>query len=290
MDLIEELNKDVVEDISMEEFLGIIPPKENSPSSEGNYLCTHDVRGVKKQPDIVAGEKLKKYPYQNIGALVAWVKNTEDDIPRRAWMTAFYIGENTLITAAHGFDLPSPKKRIGDISIFIPGLYNEKDLPPLMKKKEEFSDVVDMEDTSSYCVIYGDAHFSHPNYDPENRKAEYDICSVKVNAVLRQQIMLSPIVGTTWKILGYDANYRRMTEWEGKKFQSNLPGVRVDRQLVEGMSGGPWLIVNEDGSYSAVGVTAGQCLAKPGTSISPLFCDALFREIHIPEHLYTPLQ
>ncbi len=144
----------------------------------------------------VDDDKLTTYPYQSVGRLF-WCKPNGPV----TWVTAFYIGNNMIMTAAHAFDDAQHKNKYG---VFVPAMINKEDFfgtnygcflvdPKLLKR-----------------------HLSYVAYKAgEPTTPQYDICTVELGPTCVQKedgdadLQPIPYVGdivpkpdTTWIVLG----------------------------------------------------------------------------------------
>lgn len=218
--------------------------------------------------DIVRDADLTQYPYQSVGKLIILVdvETKDGTVPSWKWVTAFYIGNKQLITAAHAFVLPSSSRYIGNAT-FIPAMIDKRDV---------------------YGDMYGNfkitGHRPHRLYE-EDRKPQHDICIVEVGEGSRyktiDQANLKPInvdkephydASSAWKVLGY-GTLGKMYEIRATYSTIDHDQVHMDLEVLPGMSGGPWLC---NKSFMAQGITAGNSLHHPGCAVSPHFSAELF--------------
>ena len=206
---------------------------------------------------------LRDHPYQCVGKLL-WGDEYIGGL--KEWATAFYIGNNKIMTAAHAFDNARPNF----VGLFVPAMTGDKDIGG--------------ENYGCYVIHPNDCQY-HPLYrQGQTRNLEYDICTAEVgvgtrqlkvngdiNGKLTEDIMidesgLTPIEicyetpdFTTCTILGMQKDFNKQMELNGCYYvdsESNDNKIVIDYEVTKGMSGGPWL-VECDGMIKAIGCTAG---------------------------------
>ena len=214
--------------------------------------------------EIVSDFFLTQSPYCSVGVIVGKKKNEEVGCCRS---TAFYIGNNTIVTTAHFFDQVHPTA-----VTFIPAMRDKNDV---------------------YGELYGfypiTEHRLHPQYVPGQRSAIYDICSAKIgegkkkvkgteNYPIFESVnidsLLSPLPinqyqyqsrSTKWIVLGYgrpqnpDKRMLKMTakEIHRDEVQRNRE-VHLSSYILGEMSGGPWIRQNDWVLPKATGITANE--------------------------------
>ena len=194
--------------------------------------------------------------FEGVGKLF-WVRNGTEVV---YYTTAFYVGNNKIITVAHAFDFP----KNGDVifskleqglrcfsrgGIFIPG----------MRDKEDFR-------------IKNDGHYGIDNvirlepYQPRQQPGEillqpkdYDICSAELLWNCDKsihQLKISPFnnENSDWVIVGYGQQGEgRMIIVRGYSCNETIETIRQKKRVLAelrneeplwGMSGGPWLPLN----------------------------------------------
>ena len=256
---------------------------DDGMSEPSRQLQPTSSKGKARRIKNVDDKDLTEYPYQSVGRLFWWKKSHMDDL---VWVTAFYIGNNKIMTAAHALDDEDLQSKFG---IFVPAMVNEEDY----KGENYGSFIVD----PSTCV-------QHPDYKPykscydnnEPITPQYDICTMEVgegcfqswnNPIesIDQVEALKPIrlegnnvrsPDTTWVALGYPYLGGKMMKVTGSCVteKSDDLQVAIDIEFLQGMSGGPWFSGNSLGADSiANGCSAAACSYN---SISPYFSDKLF--------------
>ena len=229
------------------------------------------------------------------------------------YATAFYIGNDKIMTTAHTFDQDEDDPTPPHSAVFVPAMKDKYDV---------------------YGTLYGyyaivDEPRIHRKYeirpDPTLVDSFYDICTVelcngrkKVNGIVKsisivpkwQQprlpddpmeaqlfAYLTPILVYPYKnkrcmepctVIGYGA--KKITIWPDKnkkvkmmKYQGTLYTGKHDKRLIamdkliwEGASGGPSFITYDNIAY---GIQSG-ILLKDHKSYSPLFTQALLSEVN----------
>ena len=260
------------------------PEGEVSGVGTGNFSKVHVVK------------ELKATPYQSIGRLYVHGEHTDatgtiTECDRYA--TAFYIGNSTILTVGHAFKIVS---ETGDCTfqethggIFIPASQSESD------GGEHFGKFL-------FRSGRRGGYFLHPDYDPQHRCPEHDICKVSLckgmteGGVLIKSIEdvnLQPLMilknqkyaKTAWRAYGYPHGFDEIMNLVGVRgtYQScdNKKVVMSTKaEVLPGMSGGPWILDDEDQRY-ANGIQAGNPVGIGSSAVSPYFSDELFDKLGI---------
>ena len=232
--------------------------------------------GTPDQAEYVADDDRTRLPYSGIG----YIHGKHTETGKRSSCTAFYVGNKTIITAAHFFD-----ELVTSTALFIPAMRDEYD---------------------KCGELYGFYHIQevhcYPDYVPGQQNARNDICTAKLcnGKKIIEGTKGSPKLGPAdvndltplslreyqaqdsrdWLIIGYDCS-NRMMRVRGR--QNNVE-VRDDDDLVEiapgvppGLSGSPWIRMGGSDTPSVVtGFTA--TVTAFGTQ-SPHFTTALIDSI-----------
>ncbi len=239
---------------------------------------------------IVERDSLQRYPYKCVGRLF-WFKPSESNNIVHS-TTAFYIGDNKIITVAHAFDLPMKElKKGGNNKPPFPGRsLKEAIFVPAMRDRHDI-----------YGQFYGYYHISKlyvpKNYEPREFERSYcinwDIAIAEITpgdeSDINQKLGYAYIPWQNFehsieplKIIGYakyqDNEDRKMCELDVHITSNNTYSVEVQPGAAAGMSGGPWLLHDLD---KAIGVQSGshftdsyvdsQRVKQSITSISPKF-------------------
>ena len=174
------------------------------------------------------------YPYNSVGKLF-WFHPWYD--PRHwidkdkimYWVTAFYIGNDTIMTVAHTFDKETEvRKREG---VFVPAMIDNKDT-----QGKHYG----------YYRVYTKSRNVHPFYEEKDNSARYDICTIelglgrhdKKEVYLHQ--FLQPIIPTvvetcipepTWTVLGYPYVFKGKQGGQSTAHENDpaLPKVGLDQ-------------------------------------------------------------
>ncbi|ORU94986.1 MAG: hypothetical protein A6F71_10180 [Cycloclasticus sp. symbiont of Poecilosclerida sp. M] len=280
-----ENRNSIIDAAPLDLHLEIFQNEEEDPT---RYIPSLNfIQDPRPRPDIV--KCLNQHPYQSVGRLFWCHPKTKGEI---VWATAFYIGSNRIMTAAHAFDAAQ-----GYAGVFVPAMMNREDTEGIHY--------------GSY-LIRPSSRKQHPLYVPfEYKKPEYDICTVEAGMGKRlihprsgevninygegkrtEDIMidesgLTPIEiccdsspnFTSCTILGYLGSVGQQMEAHGcyyadSKSDDNRMAINFD--VEKGMSGGPWLVECSDGTIKAIGCTAG---TKNQCTLSPRFTGDLFEKI-----------
>ena len=200
--------------------------------------------------DTVPDEYLKLPPYNSIGKIF-W---TSDDPEANVyWATAFYIGDNTVVSAAHNFSNPDEdaEKIISERPpTFVPAMIDKDDV---------------MGRNYGYFFL-DDVVYLHSRYQRENFSSEYDISIAKIiagNGFFPNHLHFGnrfpcpgdfdlPLelpVRNIWRVIGYDSDSGKMTEFLGYQKESQPQmHLAISPAAYMGMSGGPWIPINGYGN------------------------------------------
>ncbi len=237
----------------------------------------------------IGKEDQKQYPYQSVGKLF-WCRPGTDE--EESWATAFYIGDNKIMTAAHAVD-----KMESNAGVFIPAMIDRGD-----KTGKNYG----------AFRVRPESCRKHPKYHTdEYTNPEYDICIAEVGKGKRhpdvnaningapgqehttEDIMigdthLSPIEihadietgsNSTLTVLGYPSLTGQLLEAPKTRYvdsESDSNRVAVAFEAQEGMSGGPWMLEDPEGRMVAAGCTAGR---KNRCSLSARFTKKLLADL-----------
>ena len=224
-------------------------------------------------PTVVPKEKLTTFPYQCVGRLYFTIKGT------RTWISAHHVGANRLLTVAHALVVSGSKPGewvFAELLGFIPAMVNYQD---------EFG-----MNYGTYPQIPGgpgQAYFPNNHFNPDDRKADFDICTVFLNKgstgkyisevlpPIQLLINLNYTPQAEWNCIGYPdpavSKDGEMYEISGKFAKKVDTTVQKYGFTPPGMSGGPWIL--KDSNNRGNGIQAGN--VDDTTTISPYFRDGL---------------
>ena len=150
------------EDFTPEDFTPTASLAEFSPTGDTPGQSTSSASSAPSPQQHVPNDCLTKYPFQSVGKLF-WLIPTTRTILYHS--TAFYIGDEKIMTVAHHFDkdtikgYPVPPNAV----IFVPAMSDKEDI---------------------YGVNYGyyklDHHCIHRNHNKYTFSPKYDICIAKI--------------------------------------------------------------------------------------------------------------
>ena len=226
----------------------------------------------------VRESRLKTYPYHSIGRLLLICEDNDGSYKKRC-ATAFYIGNEMILTSAHAFYNTSYtvcKAR----SCFIPAMIDHFDVTG---------------ENYGCFKLFGEgrepSYVAHPLFDIQGTRPEYDICKVRLGegsvipsielTPLEISVDVLPAPETVWTAIGYPASIGTMTMMRAQyvhgSYTAESPKVQMDIEVLGGMSGGPWIHGN---SGQANGIQAGTLL-EDGNTLSPYFSTELFQQLNI---------
>lgn len=229
------------------------------------------------------------FPYHSIGRLFVYGLNTSIDSngqkivePAKKESTAFYIGNSELLTVAHVFSLQSGGVSFREThgGFFVPAMINKRDGVGQNYGLYLFYPG-DYECHPSYDPNYDQTH--DPNHDPNHdikgeAMALYDVCRVHVVKGIKGGQVVDSIEDANLQPLTVHMNYCMENSDSNtilgafghpcQHVQEKQIGVlglldscnaaevkmRTKAEVLEGMSGGPWMLDSDQGTV--VGVQA----------------------------------
>lgn len=224
--------------------------------------------------EAVKDADLQKYPYQSVGKIF-W---ENENSPPLTWASAFYIGNNTIVTTAHTFD----KNRFG---MFIPAMRNLHDFYG--------------ENYGCYIVNSASCTF-HTLYNPVGDSTKtlplYDICAVQLQAgyklhkrgnknekdkqTIESQGLIPIPLGQCSEnedivmVLGYPSTGGgKMIKVLRKLDNTQDDVLKINFEIHKGTSGGPWISVS---SMKAIGLMGA---SNSYGSVACKFSADLFKEV-----------
>ena len=199
----------------------------------------------------ISEASLKDFPYNQIGK-VFWVipDNPKRDVGAYS-ATAFYIGDNTVMTSAHNFKNPDERvrKRIaGRTPVFVPAMTDKNDIQG-----------------KNYSIFVLDDVYIHTKYVRcESFMSQYDICIAKI---IPATVGTRPLTGPGLQLMdnseirdgefnvsGYRWSSGKMVEFSGTFSMKLVECLHVEPAAYKCMSGGLWIRGNGEvvGIQSAV--------------------------------------
>ena len=227
----------------------------------------YEISGIKEvtgfvnvQPTVVPDDTRKTFPYQSVGKIV--YKKGVQDVQATAYVVKTVKGNNIVFTAAHNlYDEKGKAEKI----MFIPACQTDQ------KPVPEFGQFPQIEGGM------GVAWFVAKGWDPVDKPYYLDMGAIKLEkneagkdvgevvAMLEYAVDHKDIKDVTdWRIIGYVTDFQTkqdtMYQSDGVYIASVYDGKLIVRTnpVINGMSGGPWLLKNGDGKFAiANGVQVG---------------------------------
>ena len=224
-------------------------PEDDDYEISGNKKVT----GFGNNPPTAVPDDIRKtIPYQSVGKIV--YNKGKDNFQATAYVVNTGKGNNIVFTAAH--NLYNEKGMAKNI-MFIPAC--QTDQKPVLK----FGQFPQIEGGM------GVAWFVAKGWEPDDKKRYLDIGAIKLdkneadNNVGEVVAMLEYAVDhkdikdkTDWRIIGYVTDFKTkqdtMYQSDGVYIKSGDDGKLIARtnSVIDGMSGGPWLLKNGDGKFA----------------------------------------